>query len=205
MDWLLHTSLLYNVTIQKWCLSRETVSNLDNIYKVDSRGWHLPLTPVSISRSERHLHHIQDWEMYSSRKSRTAQGFPHVPLPPAIWPMSYASVSKLSICAHWWERTATLLQPLPWCRESCCSTIWKVEHHHQLPGLAIGMKPFVTHGLAPMAYGMHHLLKGLNPILLKEPSTEIIYLSCKLYTIHYIYKIYTMPKFKFVTTCQLTS
>lgn len=130
---------------------------------------------------------------------------PHVPLPPAIWSMSYTSVSKLSICAHWWERTATPLQLLPWCRESCCSTIWKVEHHHQLPGLAIGMRPFVTHGLAPMAYGMHHLLKGLNPILLKEPSTEIIYLSCKLYTIHYIYKIYTMPKFKFVTTGQLTS
>jgi len=62
----------------------------------------------------------------------------------------------------------------------------KVEHRHQLPCLAVGMKPFVTHRLATMAYGMHDLLNGLNPTLLKWPSNDRNYLSYILYTISYI-------------------
>lgn len=60
----------------------------------------------------------------------------------------------------------------------------KVEHHHQSPCLAVAVKPFVRHRLAPMAYGMHDLPKRLNPILLTQPSNERNYLSYILHTIH---------------------
>lgn len=40
----------------------------------------------------------------------------------------------------------------------------RAEHHHQLPHLAVSMKPTVKHRLAPAAYGMRDLPKGLNSL-----------------------------------------
>lgn len=65
------TSLLYTAYTQKWWFSKEMLTTPVKIYKVDSEGRNLPFILISLW-SECDSEYVQDCEMYSSSKTRTA-------------------------------------------------------------------------------------------------------------------------------------
>lgn len=158
-------------------LFKSLMSTQGKIYRVDSEGGNRPLTPTSISWSECDSEHVRDYKMYCSSKTRC--------------PIATCNLVDVSHCCFgvwdtcWVMGEASNAAPAASLIQGVM--LWhclEVEHHHQLPCLAVGIKPFVTHRLAPMAYGTHELLKGLNPVLLKLPSNERNYLSYILHTIY---------------------